>query len=102
MNTKRYTVLWECRGPCRSPPYPEAALSLCQGARFHPRIYLNPDMGDSRHLYANFRDNGFPAGLRTGESSVVPADDVEGLSGVQGGFGVGGAADEGGLLLWLK
>ena len=56
-------------------------------------------MGDSRHLYANFRDNGFPAGLRTGESGVVPADDVEGLSGVQGGFGVVGAADEGGLLI---
>ena len=56
-------------------------------------------MGDSRHLYANFRNNGFPAGLRTGENSVVPADDVERLSGDQGGFGVGGAADKCGLLL---
>jgi len=74
-------------------------LSLCQGARFHPQIYLTPDTGDSRHLYANFRDNGFPAGLRTGENSVVPAYDVERLSGDQGGFGVGGAADECGLLL---
>jgi hypothetical protein len=74
-------------------------LSLCQGARFHPQIYLTPDTGDSLHLYANFRDNGFPAGLRTGENSVVPADDVERLSGDQGGFGVGGAADKCGLLL---